>query len=142
MTRLDMSFADIQAKVILYYINLSERLKYDNFQLKPNNDNVFFLLDLEDLDNNRVIPRNGDEHAIDVDDVIPQDDPTEEAFDTLLNAEVSINVGDKHTLGTVTKRARGADGSPSVDGTIIHFSTPVCMRFRFQTDPLVNSHIT
>ena len=107
-----MSVTDIQAKVILYDINLSERLEDDNFQLNPNNDNAFFFLDLDNLDDDTVIPRNGDEHAIDIDDVITQDDPTEEAFDTLFNAEVSINVDDKHTLGTVTKRARGADGRP------------------------------
>ena len=70
------------------------------------------MLDLDDIDDDTVIPRNGDEHAIDVDDVIPQDYPTEEAFDTLLNAEVLINVGDEHTLGTVTKQAWGADGTP------------------------------
>ena len=107
-----MSVADIQAKVILYDINLSERLKDDNFQIKPNNDNTFFLLDLDDLNDNTVIPRNGDEHAIDVDDVIPQDDSTEKSFDTLLNANLSINIGDKQTLGTVKKRARGSDGRP------------------------------
>ena len=56
------------------------------------------MINLDDLDNDTVIPRNVDEHAIDVDDVIPQDDPTEESFDTLTNAEVSINVGNKHTL--------------------------------------------
>ena len=66
-----MSVADIQAKVILYDINLSEWLKDDHFQIKPNNDNTFFLLDLDDLNDNTVIPRNGDEHAIDVDDFIP-----------------------------------------------------------------------
>ena len=60
MTCLDMSVADIQARVILYDINLSERHKNDNFQLNPNNDNAFFLLDLDDLDDDRVIPRNGD----------------------------------------------------------------------------------
>ena len=31
---------------------------------------------------------------------------------------------------------------PSVDRTIIQLSTPVCMRFGCQTDPLMNSHIT
>ena len=112
MTRLDMSVADIQAKVILYDINLSELLNDDNFQLKPNNDNAFFLLNLDDLGDDPVIPINGDENAIDVDDVIPQDDPTEEAFDNLLNVEVSINVGDKQILSTVTKRARGDNGIP------------------------------
>ena len=111
MTLLDMSVAYIQAKVMLYDTTLYERLNDDNFLLNPNNNNAF-LLDLDDLDDETVIPRNGDEHAIDVDDVIPQDDPTEEAFDTLLNAELSINVGDKHTLVTLTKRARGADGRP------------------------------
>ena len=112
MTCLDMSVAEIQAKVIIYDINLSKRLKDDNLQLKPNNDNEFFLLDLDDLDNDTFIPRNGDEHAIDVDNVIPQEDSTKEAFDTLINAEVSINVNDKHALGKVTKRAREADGRP------------------------------
>ena len=67
-----MSVTDIQAKVILYDINLSERLKDDNFQIKPNNDNAFFLLDLDDLDNDTFIPRNGGKHYIDVDNVIPQ----------------------------------------------------------------------
>ena len=70
------------------------------------------MLDLDDLHDDTVIPRNGDKHAIDVDDVILQDNPTEEAFDTLVNAEVSINVGNEHTLGTVTKRARGANVRP------------------------------
>ena len=100
------------------------------------------MLDLDDLDDNTVIPRNGDEHAIDVGDVTPQNDPTEEAFDTLLNAEVSINVGKKHTLGTVAKALGEPMADSLVDGTIIHFSTPVCMRFGYQTDPIVNSHIT
>ena len=112
MNHLDMSVSDIQAKVIIYDINLYEKLNNNNFQLNPQNDNAFFLLDLYDLDDDTIIPRNGDEHAIYVDDVIPQDYPTEEYFDTLLNAEVSVNVGDKHTLSTVTKRARGADGRP------------------------------
>ena len=76
MTGLDMSVADNQAKVILYDINLSERLKDDNLQLNPNNNNAFFLLDLDDLNNDTVIPRNGDEHAIDVGNVIPQDNST------------------------------------------------------------------
>ena len=87
-TRLDRSVADIQAKVTLYDKNISERLNDDNFQLNPNNDNAFFLLDLDDLYNDTFIPRNGDGHAIHVDNVIPQDDSTEEAFDTLLKAEV------------------------------------------------------
>ena len=78
----------------------------------PTTTTHFFLLDLDDLDDDTVIPRNGDEHAIYVDDVIPQDDTTEEAFDTLLNAGVSINVSDKHTLSTVTKRAQGDNGRP------------------------------
>ena len=59
------------------------------------------MLDLDDLDDDTVI-----------NDVIPQDNPTEEASDTLLNAEVSINVSDKHILGTAKQRARGADGRP------------------------------
>ena len=124
MNRLDMSVTDIQAKVIIYDINLSEQLKYDNFQLKPNNDNAFFLLKLDDLDDDTVIPRNGDKHSIDVDNVIPQDGPTEKTFDTLLNAEVSINVGDKHTLGTVKNALGEPMADPSVDGTIIHFLIP------------------
>ena len=70
------------------------------------------MLNLDNLDKDTVIPRNRDEHARDVDDVIPQDDPTDEDFDTLLNAEVSINVGDKHPLDTVTKRAHRAKGRP------------------------------
>ena len=112
MTRLDMSVSDIQAKVVLYDINLSERIKDDNFQLNTNNNNGFFLLDLENINDDIVIPRNGDEHAIDVDDVIPHNNPTEEAFDTPLNAKVSINIGDKHTLGTVKKRAWEANDRP------------------------------
>ena len=100
------------------------------------------MLTLDDLDDETVIPRNGDKHSIDVDDVIPQDYPKKEAFDTLLNAEVSINVGDKHTLGTVTNALGEPMADPSVDGTIIHFSTPVCMRFGYQTYPLVDSYIT
>ena len=70
------------------------------------------MLDLDDLDDETVIPRYGDKHAINVNDVILQENPTEYAFDTLLNAEVPINVGDKHTLGTGKKRAQGADGRP------------------------------
>ena len=139
---MDMSVADIQAKVIIYDITLSEQLNDDNFQLNPNIDNAFFLHDLDNIDDDTVIPRNGDEHAIDVDNVIPQDDPTEEAFDTLLNVEVSINVGNKHTLSTLKNALGEPMADPSVDRTIIHFSTPVCMRFGCQTGPLVNSHIT
>ena len=41
------------------------------------------------------------------------------------------------------KNALGGPMADSlVDGTITHFSTPVCMRFGFQTGPLMNSHIT
>ena len=76
MNHLDMSVSDIQAKVIIYDINLYERLKDDNYQLNPNNDNAFSLLDLDNLDNYTVIPINGDERPIDVDDVIPLHDPT------------------------------------------------------------------
>ena len=142
MTCLEMSVADIQAKVTLYDNTLSERLNDDNFQLKPNNDNTFFLLKLDDLENDTVIPINGDKHAIDVEDVIPQDDPAEEAYDNLINAEVSINVGNKHTLGTVKNALGEPMADPSVNGTITHCSTPVCMRIENQTDPLVNSHKT
>ena len=52
----------------------------------PTTTTHFFLLDLDDIDNYTVITRNGYENAIYVDGVIPQEDPTEEAFDTLLNA--------------------------------------------------------
>ena len=131
MTRLDMSVADIQAKVILYDTTLSEKLNDDNNQLKPNNDNKFFLLDLDNLDDNTVIPRNGDKHAIYVEDVIPQDNPKEEDFDTLLNAELSINVSNKQILSTVKNALGEPMEGPSVDGTITHFLTPVCMRFGY-----------
>ena len=70
------------------------------------------MLELDDLDDDTVIPRNGDKHAIDVDDIIPQNDPTEEDLSTIINVVVSINVTDEHTLGTMTKRAWGDDGRP------------------------------
>ena len=89
------------------------------------------MLDLDDLDDDTVI-----------DDVIPQYNPAEEAFDTLLNAEVSIDVGDKHTLGTVTKRARGANGRPIGQRDDNLLLDTVCMRFKCQTNPFVNSYIT
>jgi hypothetical protein len=49
---------------------------------------------------------------VDVDDVLTAEDPTEDAFDTLLNAEVMVSEGGEQLLGTVTKRARGPDGLP------------------------------
>ena len=101
-----------------------------------------FFLNLDNLDDATVIPRNGDKYAIDVNNVTPQDNPIEEAFDTLLNAEVLMNVGDEHTLGTVTKRAWGADDRP-----IGRRDDNLLLETRMdgigcQTYPLINSHIT
>ena len=99
MTCLEMSVSDIQTKVTQYDNTLSERLNDDNFQLNPNNDNAFFLLDLYDLDDDTIIPRNGDEHAIDVNDVIPQDDTTEEALIPFLTRRYqSTSVKNTHSV--------------------------------------------
>jgi hypothetical protein len=112
VTRLDTETDDVKAKIIQYDEALSLRLDDDNFRLTPDEDNAFFMLDTDGIEDETVQPEPGNEHAIDVDDILPEDDPTEEAYDNLLNAEVLIIDGGEQVLGTVAKRARGADGRP------------------------------
>jgi hypothetical protein len=112
ITRLDLEVDDVKAKIKTYDDLLMVRLDDENFQLNPNDCNAFFILDDEDVTNAMVVPDEGNEQTVDVDNVLPEDDPTEEAYDTLLNAEVVLSEGSEQVMGTVTKRARGADGRP------------------------------
>jgi hypothetical protein len=112
VTRLDLETDDVKAKVKMYDELLTLRLADDNFRIEPDEDNAFFILDMDDINDETVQPNAEDQHAIDVDNILPPDDLTEEAYDNLLNAEVLLNDGDNQVLGTVTKRARGPDGRP------------------------------
>jgi formylglycine-generating enzyme required for sulfatase activity len=91
---------------------LTVRLDDENFQLNSDDGNAFFILDDEDMTDATVVPTEANQHTVDVDDVLPEDNPTEEAYDNLLHAEVVLQEGGEQTMGTVTKRAQGADGRP------------------------------
>ena len=107
-----METDDVKTKIKLYDEALSLRLDDENFRLTPDEDNAFFMLDTDGIEDETIQPEPGNEHAIDIDDILPDDDPTEEAYDNLLNAEVLIVDGGEQVLGTVSKRARGTDGRP------------------------------
>jgi hypothetical protein len=70
------------------------------------------LADIDDMYDKTVVPTDENAHTVDVNDVLTAEDPTEDAFDTLLNAKVMVSEGREQLLGTVTKRARGPDGLP------------------------------
>jgi hypothetical protein len=57
-----------------------------------------------------IVPAPENVRTIDVNDVLPDDEPTEDVYDTLLNAEVMVSEGGEQLLGAVTKRAKGPDG--------------------------------
>jgi hypothetical protein len=112
VTELDVQVDTVKARITAYDTALTERLNDANFRIETDEDNAFFTLDMDDMYDDTVVPTDQNAHTVDVDDVLPAEDPTEDAFDTLLNAEVMVSEGGEQLLGTVTKRARGPDGLP------------------------------
>jgi hypothetical protein len=112
VTKLDVAVDSIKTRITVYNAALTTRLNDNNFQLDITDENEFFSLDTDNMYDETVVPAPKNVHTIDVDDVRPDDDPTKDAYNTLLNAEVMVSVGDEQLLGTVTKRAKGPDGLP------------------------------
>jgi hypothetical protein len=56
VTRLDTETDDVKAKIIQYDEALSLRLDDENFRLTPDEDNAFFMLDTDGIEDETVQP--------------------------------------------------------------------------------------
>ena len=92
--------------------SVNNRMDDENFVINPSEENAFFIDDFDET-YEPTNDENGDNrHSVEVDDILPTDKPTEDAYDEILNAEVMVKIGDDSVLGKVVKRIRDKDGKP------------------------------
>ena len=113
MTNDEKKLPDNLRRMEVYDTIINERLNDDNFLIDPNEENAFFIDDFEETFEPMYTDDQDNRHAIDVDNVIEKaEEPTEDAYDAILNAEVMIDIEDKQVLGKVVKRLRDNHGRP------------------------------
>ena len=113
MTNDEKKLPDNLRRMEVYDIIINERLNDDNFLIDLNEENAFFIDDFEETFEPVYTDDQDNRHAIDVDNVIEKaEEPTEDAYDAILNAEVMIDIEDKQVLGKVVKRLRDNHGRP------------------------------
>ncbi|KAL7570573.1 hypothetical protein ACA910_017625 [Epithemia clementina (nom. ined.)] len=110
VTKEDMSVEETRQRIRAFTSNLNARLVDDGYT--TNEGEPFWLEDEVEIERPLVMNPDGnmEPYLGDKDDILPE--PTPEAYDQYLSAQLLVPKGGELVQGTVVKRLRGPDGQP------------------------------